>query len=236
MRAVAIIPARLSSSRFPGKPLADIAGLSMIERVYRQALQCELLSDVFVATADKAIYDHVTGFGGEAILTAEFDNGTHRVAAAYEQAALSADVVVNIQGDQPLIHPDVISTLIETFRDPAVLIATLIRPSSDPAGFSNPNLVKVSFTPEGRATGFYRRSKSSFQDLFHYHIGTYAFRPETLRSLASLPPSHDEQKERLEQLRWMHHGFPIHVIESPYDVDAVDVPGDIDVILRKLGL
>lgn len=236
MRAVAIIPARMASTRFPGKPLAVIAGKSMIRRVYEQALQCSDLAAVWVATGDQVIFDHVTGFGGKAILTGEFENGTMRVSAAFNSTVMQADVVVNIQGDQPLIHPEVVSLLIQAFDDPQVQIATLARQSCDKIAFDNPNLVKVSFDDSGNATGFYRTpTENSSSDNYFYHIGTYAFRPEVLSEIVALPPAPEEKIAHLEQLRWMYHGYPVQVVVSPYDVDAVDAPGDIDRVLGKLG-
>jgi 3-deoxy-manno-octulosonate cytidylyltransferase (CMP-KDO synthetase) len=236
LRAVAIIPARMASARFPGKPLADIAGKSMIQRVYEQAMQCSDLAAVWVATGDQVIFDHVYGFGGKAILTGEYENGTMRVAAAFSSKDMQADVVVNVQGDQPLIHPEVVSQLIQAFEDPQVQIATLARQSTDIVAFDNPNLVKVSFNDSGNATGFYRTPpESSSSENYFYHIGTYAFRPEVLSEIVALPPAPEEKSAHLEQLRWMYHGYPLQVVVSPFDVDAVDLPGDINRVLAKLG-
>jgi len=235
LKVIAVIPSRWESSRFPGKPMTDIAGMPMIERVYRQAMDAGAFSAVYVATDHDMIYNHIIAIGGKAVRTGLQDNGTLRVAEAIGKIPDSFDVIVNLQGDQPILPSGVIQELINAFQYPGCQIATLARHSNNTISYENPNLVKVTFGEDMIAGEFSRQPlPGTSADNYYYHIGIYAFRKGVLESLLLLPPSPDEITERLEQLRWMYHGYPVHIAISHYDVHAVDVPDDIDTILQLL--
>ena len=228
---MAIVPARYHSSRLPGKPLADIAGRPMVEHVYRRAARSHV-DAVIVATDDQRIVDAVEGFGGIACLTrADHRTGTDRLAELV--ADLPCDVVVNVQGDEPLIDPAALDLLVAPLlADRAEQMTTLCRPlvaDDDPA---SPHLVKVVRDRRGRALYFsrapipYRRGGDGAA--MAVHIGLYAYRRATLLALAALPPSPLELSESLEQLRALEHGIPIRVLETSYVSVAVDTADDLE--------
>lgn len=248
MRFIVIIPARYASSRFPGKPLAKIGGVEMIVRVARQAsLAAQGLSDgdslrVAVATDDSRILRCVVEAGFDAVMTsAECRCGTDRVAQAYSLLGSDAEVVINVQGDEPFIHPSQIQSLMDCFRRrPDASIATLVRPFDKSLGFDalfSPNLVKVTFSDEGRALYFsrsiipYVRGAEWKQWLdtatFHTHVGIYAYRADVLRRITSLPPSSLEKAESLEQLRWLQAGIPIEIAVTRHPTIGIDTPEDL---------
>lgn len=242
MTALGLIPARYASTRFPGKPLADLGGLTMIQRVVMQAQQANL-ARVVVATDDARIADHVRGFGGEVVLTrADHPSGTDRLAEAY--ATLSAtsgetfDVVVNIQGDEPFVQPAQIDALLAVFaRDAAAEIATLVRRIDAPENLFSPHVVKCVTDAHGRALYFsrqplpYQRDRPAPDWLQHHaywqHLGLYAYRPATLARLTRLAPSPLEIAESLEQLRWLENGVPIHVAVTDHASIGIDTPDDL---------
>lgn len=233
--AVAIIPSRFGSTRFPGKPLALIAGVPMIRRVYERALRCRCLREVYVATDDDRIYSAVEKFGGRAVMTdPSHRSGTDRVCEAAEVMGLAPDtVVVNIQGDQPAYPPSVIDELVEPFdSDAPPSMTTLMYGIKEYDRARDPNHVKVVTDSLGNALYFsrspipYHRDGAPFH--FHKHLGFYAYRVRFLKEFTRLPEGRLEALEKLEQLRALENGFRIRVIETGFDSVEVDVPGDIE--------
>lgn len=236
MKVLGIIPARFASSRFPGKPLIDINGKSMIRRVYEQTSKSDLISEVIVATDDSRILEHVQGFGGRAMMTSEHhENGTARCGEVIEQFD-SIDVVINIQGDEPLIKPEQLDLVISLFEDSEVQIGTLVKPLSDPEEIKNPNRIKVVIDKKKDALYFsrspipYEKSKG----IFHKHIGIYAWRLSTLKELLKLEPTELEKTESLEQLRWLENGYKIRTAETEIETPNIDTPEDVEAVLRAL--
>jgi 3-deoxy-manno-octulosonate cytidylyltransferase (CMP-KDO synthetase) len=232
---VAVIPARYASSRFPGKALADIAGRAMIEHVYRRAASARHVDAVVVATDDARIAAAVERFGGEVRLTrSDHLSGTDRLAEV--AAELDCDLVVNVQGDEPLIEPSAIDAAIEPFRDDATLsMSTLSTPIADAGEASSPNVVKVVSDVRGFALYFSRSPipypRNPGGRLFK-HLGLYVYRREFLRRIASLEPAALERAESLEQLRVLEHGFSIKVVETAHDSIGVDTPEDLERVRR----
>lgn len=242
MRVVVIIPSRYGSRRFDGKPLADICGQPMIQWVYQRASQADCVDAVHVATDDERIGEIVDGFGGRVIMTSsECRSGTDRVAEAAERLGLAMqDVVVNIQGDQPLVDPRCFDAVVQPFHDdPAVTMATLAFAIVDPREIADPKDVKVTFDQNGDALYFSRaaiphgRDGSEGYDTYK-HLGVYAYTRKFLECFRSLAPGRLEGIEKLEQLRAMEHGFRIRVVVTPYDSPEVDLPEDIQRIRKKL--
>jgi 3-deoxy-manno-octulosonate cytidylyltransferase (CMP-KDO synthetase) len=234
MRLVAIIPARFGSSRFPGKPLALILGKPLIQWVYEQALKVEDLDGVWVATDDRRIQECVESFGGRAVMTRnDHPSGSDRLAEAATRLNLAPeDIVVNIQGDQPVFPPDLISQLSGVLRrDPGVVMVTPVKLVSDPTVAANPNIVKVVFDRAGRALYFSRSPLPFWRDgaapAYYRHIGIYAYRVQFLKEFVHLPPGRWEEAEKLEQLRALEHGFAIHLVETTGDTREVDTPEDL---------
>jgi len=234
MKVVAIIPARYGSTRFPGKPLALIAGRPMIRWVYERARAAQTVDRVVVATDDLRIRDAVAGFGGQAVMTRpEHPSGTDRLAEASEILNLAPeDVVVNVQGDQPAFDPALISAVVEPlWADPDLALSTPVIPISDPGEINDPNHVKVVFDYDGRALYFSRAPipwpREGGQSYYFKHIGIYAYRTSFLRRFVALPPGRLENIEKLEQLRALEHGLPIKVVLTDLDSPEVDAPADI---------
>ena len=235
MRVVVIIPARYGSSRFDGKPLADICGKPMIQWVCQRAMKAQSVESVHVATDDDRIRAAVNAFGGNVVMTsAVCRSGTDRVAEATEQLALEKDtVVVNIQGDQPLVDPRCFDTLVRPFKDdPEVRMSTLAYVIVNERELTDPKDVKVTFDNNGdalyfsRATIPYNRDGIKGYDTYK-HLGVYAYTKDFLDCFRSLPPGKLEEIEKLEQLRAMEHGYRIRVMLTPYDSPEVDLPEDI---------
>jgi 3-deoxy-manno-octulosonate cytidylyltransferase (CMP-KDO synthetase) len=234
---VAVIPARYASTRFPGKALAEIAGRPMIEHVYRRAAAARNIDAVLVATDDARIADAVTKFGGNVQLTSpNHATGTDRLAEA--AALLDCDLVVNLQGDEPLIDPDVIDEVIEPFRaDETLLMSTVCTRILDTDDFSNPNVVKVVTDVRGFALYFSRSPipyPRAVGERPYKHLGLYVYRREFLRQIASLEPTPLERSESLEQLRVLENGFAIKVVETRHDSIGVDTPEDLERVRRLL--
>ncbi|MBW1982118.1 MAG: 3-deoxy-manno-octulosonate cytidylyltransferase [Deltaproteobacteria bacterium] len=233
--AVGIIPARFASVRLPGKALAVIAGLPMIQHVHQRASEARLLSRVVVATDDERILEAVVGFGGQALMTAaSHASGTDRVAEAARLLNLKDDtLVVNIQGDEPLLAPAAIDELVQGLAEaPEVPMATLAHAATEKEPFHDPSVVKVVFDTRGRALYFSRApipaNRSAHpRPTYYKHLGIYAYRHSFLQQLTSLPPSPLEAAEKLEQLRVLEHGFHIRVITTSYDSIGVDTPEDL---------
>lgn len=237
---IGIIPARYASTRFPGKPLAKIGGITMIERVYRQAQKA--LDTVIVATDDSRIYDTVVSFGGDVVMTSSnLRSGTDRCFEAFHNCDVEADVVINIQGDEPFIDPSQIEALKKCFDDDSVDIATLIRPFNPDNDFSelkNPNTPKVVVDNQWNAL-YFSRSVIPFvrnADLeawpacvqFYTHVGIYAFRSKCLAEVVALPSSSLELAESLEQLRWLQNGYKIRTAVTNSINFGIDTPADLE--------
>jgi 3-deoxy-manno-octulosonate cytidylyltransferase (CMP-KDO synthetase) len=233
----AIIPARYHSSRLPGKALADIGGRPMIEHVYRRTAQAAWVSSVLVATDDERILEAVRSFGGVACMTsAEHQSGTDRLAEV--AAAMSCDLIVNVQGDEPLIEPTMIDEAVQPLMDdPMVMMSTLRRRIDDPAELRNPNVTKVVVDREGFALYFSRapipfvRNGAPAATAWR-HVGLYVYRRDSLLHLASLPPTELERSESLEQLRALEHGMRILAVETQFDSIGVDTPEDLERVRR----
>lgn len=234
-RIVALIPARFESSRFPGKPLADLGGRPMIEHVYRRAAAAPSVNAVVVATDDARIAAAVEDFGGVARITRSTHlSGTDRLAEVAED--LSCEIVVNVQGDEPLIEPEMIEEALEPLiADPALLMSTLRRAITNDDDYRNPNVVKVVVDRDGNALYFSRSPLPYFrsgQPVMYRHIGLYAYRRSFLLAFARLQPTPLELAESLEQLRALEHGFRIRTVETRYDSIGVDTPEDLDRVRR----
>jgi 3-deoxy-manno-octulosonate cytidylyltransferase (CMP-KDO synthetase) len=243
MKVLGVIPARYGSSRFPGKPLIDLKGKSMIQRVYEGAKQCTLFEEVVVATDDQRILDAVHMFGGKAMMTSQsHPSGTDRcaeVAKTYPQM----DVVVNIQGDEPLVDFRQLEQLIKAFDDRETQIATLGNKSVSMDDLLNPNRIKIVVNKAAEAIYFSRSPIPNFhhakqEPLSSYpylrHIGLYAYRATILSELTALEPTALEQTESLEQLRWLYHGYAIKVVETTIETPNIDVPEDVEKVLNLL--
>ena len=244
MKILGIIPARYQSSRFPGKPLIDIAGKSMIQRVYEQCLKSSKLDKIVIATDDQLILDHVHSFGAEAIMTStQHASGTDRcgeVAANFPDF----DVLINIQGDEPMIDPSQIDLLCSCFDKINTQIATLVKIINSQEELYNENTPKVILNKNLEAVYFSRqtipflRGKESNSWLenhtFYKHIGIYGFRRQTLSELIKLPLSSLELAESLEQLRWIENGYPIQTAITAIESQAIDTPADLEKLLAIL--
>jgi 3-deoxy-manno-octulosonate cytidylyltransferase (CMP-KDO synthetase) len=240
-----IIPARFASTRFPGKPLAEIGGISMIRRVYTQAKKSQKVSDIIVATDDARIVNEVKSFGGRVCLTSpDHPSGTDRCAEVLESLHLECDAIVNIQGDEPFIDPRQIDLLCSCFDDARTELATLIKEIDATEILFNPNSPKVIVDKDGFAIYFSRHPipfiRGMAQDdwvtshKFYQHIGIYGYRPAVLRAITNLHPSALEKAESLEQLRWIENGFRIKTAATPFETIAIDTPEDLDRIVASL--
>ena len=243
LKFAGIIPARYASTRFPGKPLVDIKGKTMIERVYRQASKA--LELVCVATDDERIATEVHRFGGKVIMTSSnHQSGTDRCAEAIDKLQkdnnLTFDIVVNIQGDEPFIQPQQLEKLIGCFKNADIQIATLVKPIVSNEDVFNPNCVKAVLDKNHRALYFsrspipYNRSKSNSEWEKHHvyfkHLGIYAYRTEVLKEITKLPQSSLELIESLEQLRWLENGYRIMAETTDFESIAIDTPQDLEKI------
>ena len=247
MKVFGIIPARYASTRFPGKPLAEIRGKSMIERVYQRASQA--FEYVAVATDDYRIADEVRRFGGRHVMTSlSHLTGTDRCAEALtlmqEDLGVQADAVVNIQGDEPFVDPDLLVRIAGCFEDESARIATVVKSIDNPDDLFDPNCVKAVIDLQGRAIYFsrspvpyirgYAREEWPKRHVFYRHLGLYAYRADALLQLTRLPASSLEIAESLEQNRWLENGYCIKVIETDRETVAIDTPGDMEKIRRLL--
>jgi len=244
LKAIGIIPARYASTRLPGKPLVDIGGKSMIQRVYEQVMKAGLES-VIVATDDARILEHVIAFGGEAVMTSEsHTNGTERCAEVVEKCVNKYAVAINIQGDEPFIHPEQIAQLKQLMGKEDCEIGTLIKKIETLEELNNPDAIKkVEVNEKGEAMCFSRsvipyiqgvqQSEWLAHHTFYKHIGIYGFRTETLAELVKLKPTKNEMAESLEQLRWLDNGYTIHTVETVLESPSVDTEEDL-VLVRDL--
>lgn len=239
MKFIAIIPARYASTRFPAKPLAVLGGKPVIQRVYERVKS--VLDEVYVATDDERILRAVESFGGRAVMTREdHKSGTDRCYEAYQKIGHESDVVINVQGDEPFIHPSQIQTLQACFKDSSTQIATLVKPfavTDSLEALQNPNSPKVVVSDDGRALYFSRsvvpylrgvaQEEWLVRHTFYKHIGLYAYRSEVLREITQLPQSTLERAESLEQLRWLDHGYVIRVGQTNVETIGIDTPEDL---------
>ena len=247
MKFIGIIPARYASSRFPGKPLADMAGKPMIQRVYEQVKNC--VDSVYVATDDVRIQQAVLHFGGNVVMTSQnHRSGTDRCFEAYQKIGQGYDIIINIQGDEPFIHPEQIESIKACFTDESVQIATLVKPFNESDDFEtvlfNPNSPKVVVNKNNEAMYFsrsvvpYIRNKKYTEWLhshtFYKHIGMYAYRPDILAEITRLPQSPLEQAESLEQLRWLENGYKIKVGYTYQETIGIDTPEDLEKAIQLL--
>lgn len=239
MKILAVIPARYASTRFPGKVLADIEGKPMIERVFRQVQQAKLPDSIVVATDHPKVAEVVRSFGAPVVMTkAEHPSGTDRCMEALEKQSDSFDFVINVQGDEPFIHPEQIDLLARQLNSPEIEIATLVHRIGVGEELQNPNVVKVTISKGGEALYFSRspipfvRNKGQ-KTTFYRHIGLYGYRTDVLRKLTKLPPSMLEETEGLEQLRWLENGFRIRVAETPFASQGIDTPEDLERLLKQ---
>ena len=240
MRFIAIIPARYASSRFPGKPLIDMKGLPMIQRVYEQVKKS--VDEVWIATDDSRIYDAVQAFGGKVVMTSsEHKSGTDRIREAYSKIGHEFDVIINVQGDEPFIQPEQINALKNCFDSNEVELATLVKPFMKEDGFEplfNPNSPKVVVNKKNEAIYFSRSIIPYIRDVdhtkwldnhvFYKHIGMYAYRVDVLNEITELPQSSLEKAESLEQLRWIENGYRIKVGYTEVETIGIDTPQDME--------
>ena len=250
MKTLGIIPSRYASTRFPGKPLIDIAGKSMIQRVYEQALESIHLDKVVVATDDERILHHVELFGGEVVMTSEdHQNGTSRCQQTLKELNLKSkdyqfDAVVNIQGDEPFIDPAQIDKVAVLLSDKKAEIATLVKLIEDEEELFNPNVVKVVFDEAKKAKYFSRQTIPYVRDVlkndwlnryaFYKHLGIYGYRSKVLTLITKLKESPLEKAEKLEQLRWLENGFEIHIDITTMQSIAIDTPEDLSKLTNTL--
>ncbi len=234
MKAMGVIPARWASTRFEGKMLAVLNGRPLIEHVWRQAKRCHVLEDILIACDDDRILKTARSFGANAVRTAsDHESGTDRIAEAVTR--ISTDVVINIQGDEPLIDPSVIDRLAKVLlADPALPMATVIKRITKEDDLENPNVVKVVIDLQQNALYFsrspmpFQREKKPFQDSIYYkHLGLYGYHKDFLLGFKTLPYSALEATEKLEQLRVLDAGYKIKTIETDHDSIGVDTPEDL---------
>lgn len=242
LRFVAIIPARYASTRFPGKPLVDIGGKTMIQRVYDQV--SKVINDVYVATDDERIFDKVRSFGGKVIMTSDAHrSGTDRCYEAFTKLEDWFDVVINVQGDEPFIQPEQIEALKNCFADDETQIATLVKKITDKDGVEvlfNPNTPKVVIDKQNNALYFsrspipYKRGSDEKNWMaehdYYKHVGVYAYRSEVLSQIVQMPPSKLELAESLEQLRWLENGLKIKAGFTEVETVGIDTPEDLEKI------
>ena len=235
MNAIGIIPARYASKRFLAKVLADLCGKPVIQHVYENAKKTKILDDLVVACDDERILRAVKQFGGKAVLTAkEHETGTDRLSEIIH--SLDVKVVVNIQGDEPLVRPEMIHHLVTALlENPKTVMATLMTKIHSPEEARNPNVVKVAVDKHGYALyfsrtpiPFYRDEKGTHRQVYYKHLGLYSYTKDFLFTFRNLPVTPLEKAEKLEQLRVLEHGYRIRVIETPYETIGIDTPGDLE--------
>ncbi len=247
MHVLAIIPARYGSTRLPGKPLIKLKGKTIIERVYQRVAMCNLVDEIVVATDDIRIFNHVKKFGGNAMITRiDHQSGTSRCAEVLHRYA-GATHVINVQGDEPLIYPKQIDDLVRFItNNPEIGIGTLVKRIENIEDLENPAKVKVVRRRDGQALYFSRSAIPYVRDAmpdqwlehapFFKHIGMYAFKSETLMHLSLLDQDDLEKAEKLEQLNWLAHGYPIHTLETEYESIGVDTREDANLVEHILSL
>lgn len=244
MKVLGVIPARYASSRLPAKPLADIGGKSMIQRVYEQASLCSDVQKVVVATDDARIFEHVQGFGGEVVMTSpNHPSGTDRCAEVAAKFAGEFDIILNIQGDEPFLNPVQLTELVQMFNLPDTQIATLGKRVESIAELVDEKEAKIALDATQRALYFSRSPIPYLKGVpvdewltkgtFYKHIGLYGFRSDVLQQIPNLPVSTLENAEGLEQLRWLSH-YVVRVGFTTYETFAIDTPADLEEAKRYL--
>lgn len=244
---VGIIPARYASTRFPGKPLINIRGKSMLQRVYEQAAKAKSLNKVVVATDDKRIYDHVKNFGGDAVMTASHHpSGTDRCWDALQQLNQDYQYVINIQGDEPFIVPEQIDELALVLKDGTVELATQMIEAESYEILFDKGEVKITLNTSNEALYFSRMVIPYIKGVdekdwhkhhrYYRHVGMYAYRTDVLERITTLPVSSLEKAESLEQLRWIENGFKIKCVETKYESHCIDTPEDVEKVLKLVEL
>lgn len=237
MKTSIIIPARLSSSRLPEKALADIFGRSLVMRVYDQAKKSVLATEVFIATDHEKIFNHVESEGGKAVMTSiDHQSGTDRIAEV--AANLDSDIIINLQGDEPLIHPGQIDDLIKSMQHPDVYIGTQCQKIHESDLLFDYNVVKVVRDIHHKALLFSRQAIPALREAgyqkwleltdYYRHIGMYGFKRSILLDVTKLPVTTYEMAESLEQLRWLQHGYGVHCFDTTYTSVGVDTPEDLE--------
>jgi len=251
MTSVVIIPARFDSTRFPGKPLCPLKGIPVIQHVYENSKRAHRADEVIVATDSESIRGRVIAFGGKAVMTDKSHcTGTDRIAEV--AASLDADIIVNVQGDEPLIRPEMIDDVIDVLNDEMASMGTIIKKIEDPREIINPSVVKVVFDREWFALYFSRSpipflrdewksileiQNSKFKTRnFYKHIGIYSYRREVLLSLAGFEQTELEKKEKLEQLRALEHGMRIKLKETFFETYGIDTPEDLERVEKCLSI
>ncbi|MDP1726686.1 MAG: 3-deoxy-manno-octulosonate cytidylyltransferase [Bacteroidota bacterium] len=241
-----IIPARYESTRFPGKPLIDIMGKSMIQRVYEQSLMASKLHKVLIATDDERIVKHAATFGAEVVLTHKsHPSGTDRCAEALEKAGSNYDYIINIQGDEPFINPEQINELAAVCDGQTELATQMIQVDSHPVLFDKGE-VKIVLNHKGEALFFSRmvipfikgipENEWHLHHPYFRHVGMYAYRKDILQAITKLKPSLLEKAESLEQLRWLENGYKIKLVQTQFDSHCIDTPEDIEKVLKLMKL
>lgn len=227
-KVIGIIPARYESTRFPGKPLVDISGKTLIQRTYENAKRCETLDLVVVATDDERIAAEIRSFGGEVVITSkECPTGTERIAEALMQIG-DAEIVVNVQGDEPTLEPDVIAKVVQVLQeDPESVMSTAVVKLKDEEK-NDPHVVKCVMDKEGHALYFSRSPIPFSKSTYYKHLGIYGFRKDFLLHYSELEPTPLQQAEDLEQLKVLEHGYKIHVAIVESNAIGIDTPEDIE--------
>ncbi|MCB0509885.1 MAG: 3-deoxy-manno-octulosonate cytidylyltransferase [Bacteroidetes bacterium] len=241
MRVLGVIPARMASTRFPGKALVDIAGKSMLQRVFEQARKSPFLNEIIIATDHEDIFKAAQSFGAKVMMTStKHQNGTERCAEVLANLNSNFDILINIQGDEPFFDPQNIESLLSCFKQEEVQIASLVKRIEREEDISNPTVVKVVFNEKMKALYFSRAAipfdREKVGISFHKHIGIYAFRAEPLKDLVVLKPSRLESIENLEQLRWLENNYSIHLALTEHDSNSVDTPEDLLALKKQFKL
>lgn len=242
---VGIIPARYASTRFPGKPLINIEGKTMLQRVYEQAAQSRSLAKVAVATDDERIFTHVKSFGGEVVMTAaDHPSGTDRCMDALQQLEGDFNYVINIQGDEPFIEPEQIDELAAVLKDGATELATQMIAVDSYEMLFDKGEVKIVLNTDHEAMYFSRmvipfikgvdEKEWHLHHQYYRHVGMYAYRKDILEKITRLPVSSMEKAESLEQLRWIEHGYKIKCVITKYESHCIDTPEDVEKVLKLL--
>ncbi|MDO8999980.1 MAG: 3-deoxy-manno-octulosonate cytidylyltransferase [Bacteroidota bacterium] len=246
MSIIGIIPARFASTRFPGKPLVEIKGKSMIQRVFEQTKKSNLLNKIIIATDDNRIAEHVKSFGAEAILTkAEHPSGTDRCYEAYQLLGQTFDYVLNIQGDEPFLDPEQINSLAKVCNGDVEIATQMIKCTDNDVLFDKGE-VKIVLSQNKEALYFSRnviphikgKDEKEWHKHFDYyrHVGMYVYRTDILEKITKLKPSALELAESLEQLRWLENGYKINCVDTTYDSHCIDTPEDIEKVLRLMNI
>lgn len=242
MTAVVIIPARYDSTRFPGKPLYPLRGIPVIQHVYENSNRARLTDEVMVATDSETIFEKVVSFGGKAVMTdKKHPSGTDRIAEV--AGSIDCDIIVNVQGDEPLIRPEMIDDVISLLEDKRASVGTLRKKIEDPNEIADPNIVKVVCDREGfalyfsRATIPFRAPHSEIRTPHYYkHIGIYSYRRDILLTLAGTEQTSLEKTEKLEQLRALEKGIRIKVRETFFETYGIDTPEDLERVEKWLSI